>query len=216
MKYREIYPDLRPQEISYTPDGIAIRLQVHYCGNPRLEFLKALKEFDGEEINAFDTMPNGTRIQKDTKLGENVKYGSNCVIGGYGFGYEKDTDGSLIRMPHLSHVEIQDEVTIHNNVNIDRGVLSPTIIGKGTIIDSLVHCAHGVVIGEGCCIVAQAGIGGSCVIGPNTYIGFGAHIKNKVKIGSNVIVGMGAVVLEDVPDNWVVVGNPAKFLRKND
>lgn len=215
MKYREIYPDLRPDEISYTPDGIAIRLQVHYCGNPRLEFVKALKEFDGEEVNTFDTLASGTKIQKDTKIGDEVKFGSNCVIGGSGFGYEEDTDGSLIRMPHLSYVEIQDGVTIHNSVNIDRGVLSPTIIGKGTIIDSLVHVAHSVVIGERCCIVAQAGIGGSVTIGSNTYIGFGAHIKNKVKIGSWVTIGMGAVILKDVPDGETWIGNPGRKLEQS-
>lgn len=214
MKYREIYPDLRPQEISYTAEGIAIRLQVHYCGNPRLEFVKALKEFDGEEVNTFDTLASGTKIQKDTKIWDEVKIGCGCVIGGYGFGYDKDTDGSLIRMPHLSHVEIQDGVTIHNQVNIDRGVLEPTIIGKGTIIDSLCHIAHGVVIGENCAIIAQVGIGGSCIVGDHTYIGFGAHIKNKVKIGSGVTIGMGAVVLHDVPDGWTVIGNPARRLEK--
>lgn len=214
MKYREIYPDLRPQEISYNADGIAIRLQVHYCGNPRLEFIKALKEFDGEEVNSFDTTPNGTRIQKDTEIGDNVKIGCNSTIGGYGFGYELDVDGNLLRMPHLGQVVIEENVIIHDNVCIDRGVLGETIIGSGTRIDNLVHISHNVVIGKSCVIIAQAGIGGSCIVGDRTYIGFGAHIKNKVKIGSGVTIGMGAVVLHDVPDGWTVVGNPARKLEK--
>ena len=34
------------------------------------------------------------------------------------------------------------------------------------------------------------------------------------KIGSNCVIGAGSVVLNDVPDNSVVVGNPAKVVHK--
>lgn len=37
-----------------------------------------------------------------------------------------------------------------------------------------------------------------------------------VKIGNNVVVGAGAVVTKDVPDNCVVVGNPARILKRLD
>lgn len=222
MSYREMFPGLRPNWLSYNNVGLVIEnpndidtIKFLHSSNPRLEFVKALKEFDQEEINSFQHYESGTEVQMDTKIGDGVKIGNNCVIGGSGFGYEKDTDGSLIRMPHLSYVEIQDNVTIHNNVNIDRGVLSPTIIGKGTVIDSLSHIAHGIVTGENCCIIAQAGIGGSCILGNNVYVGFGAHIKNKVRIGNNAIIGMGAVVLNDVPDGETWVGNPARKLEKS-
>lgn len=33
-------------------------------------------------------------------------------------------------------------------------------------------------------------------------------------IGDNVVVGAGSVVTKDVPDNVVVVGNPARILKK--
>jgi acetyltransferase-like isoleucine patch superfamily enzyme len=41
-------------------------------------------------------------------------------------------------------------------------------------------------------------------------------IKEKVLIGSNVLTGMGSVVVRDIPNNEIWVGNPAKFLRFND
>jgi UDP-3-O-[3-hydroxymyristoyl] glucosamine N-acyltransferase len=213
MRLRDKFPDLKPQEISYNSEGLIIRTELLPSSNPRMEFIEALQEWEGEENNAFETMPNGTRIQVDTKIGENVKYGANCTFGGSGFGYEPDAFGDLIRMPHFGSVIISDNVTIHNNVNIDRGVLESTYIGKGTKIDSLSHVAHGAVIGERCVIIG-AGIGGSVIIGNNCYIGFRAVIKNKVKIGNKVTIGMGAVVIRDVPDGETWIGNPARKLEK--
>lgn len=44
------------------------------------------------------------------------------------------------------------------------------------------------------------------------YIGPGAKIIGNIKIGRNVAIGANAVVLNDVPDNAVMVGIPAKVV----
>lgn len=44
-------------------------------------------------------------------------------------------------------------------------------------------------------------------------VGVGASIKQNITIGKWSIVGAGAVVINDVPDNVVVVGNPAKIIK---
>lgn len=49
-------------------------------------------------------------------------------------------------------------------------------------------------------------------IGDNVTIGCNVSIIGGIKIGSNVIIGAGAVVINDVPDNSIVVGNPARIL----
>ena len=51
-------------------------------------------------------------------------------------------------------------------------------------------------------------------IGKNVWVGANAIILPGVHIGDNSIVGAGAVVTKDVPNNVIVVGNPAKILRK--
>lgn len=51
-------------------------------------------------------------------------------------------------------------------------------------------------------------------IGKNVWLGGQAVIMPGVTIGDNVVVGAGAVVTKDVPDNVIVVGNPAKILRR--
>ncbi len=53
-------------------------------------------------------------------------------------------------------------------------------------------------------------------IGKKSTIGIGATIIDGVTVGDNAFVGAGSVVTRDVPDNMVVVGAPAKVLRKNE
>lgn len=50
-------------------------------------------------------------------------------------------------------------------------------------------------------------------IGNNVFIGRNAIILPGVTIGDNVIVGAGSVVTKDVPDGYVVAGNPASVIR---
>lgn len=44
------------------------------------------------------------------------------------------------------------------------------------------------------------------------YLWGGSIILPGVTIGNNVIVGAGSVVREDIPDNSVVMGNPARVV----
>lgn len=53
----------------------------------------------------------------------------------------------------------------------------------------------------------------SITIGDNVWIGGSAVINCGVKIGNNVVIGSGSVVTKDIPDNTVVVGNPARIIR---
>ena len=55
--------------------------------------------------------------------------------------------------------------------------------------------------------------GNKPIIGDNVELHANAMVIGGVKIGDNVIVGAGAVVVKDVPDNAVVIGNPAKIIK---
>lgn len=52
-------------------------------------------------------------------------------------------------------------------------------------------------------------------IGDNVTLGANVVIIGNVHIGNNVIIGAGSVVVKDVPDNAVVVGNPARIIKYN-
>lgn len=88
--------------------------------------------------------------------------------------------------------------------------------GNNVLIQGKAVTGHNLVLGDNVVISSLAFIGGDVTIGRNTYIAPGSCIRNGLHIGENAIVGMGAVVTKDVPDNAVVVGNPAKILRYNE
>ena len=50
-------------------------------------------------------------------------------------------------------------------------------------------------------------------IGDNVWIGAGVQVMPGVTIGSNVVIGGGSVVVKDIPDNSVAVGNPCHVIR---
>ena len=52
-------------------------------------------------------------------------------------------------------------------------------------------------------------------IGDNVSINANSVVIGKITIGDNVVVGAGSVVTKSVPDNCVVVGNPAYILKEN-
>ena len=49
-------------------------------------------------------------------------------------------------------------------------------------------------------------------VGDNVWIGAGVQVMPGVVIGSNVVIGGGSVVVKDIPDNSVAVGNPCRVI----
>jgi len=185
---------------SETPEHID-SLLVIITTSPKYHFIKCINEF---------FKPNKCVVTK----GKNVQIGQNCSIGNDGFQYVHGPKGDIVKFPHFGNIIIEDNVEIANNVCIDRGALSNTIIRKGVKIDNLVHIAHNVEIGENTMVVALAMIAGSVKIGKNCWISPSSSIREQLTIGDNVLIGLGAVVIKDVESNSVMVGNPAKLLRK--
>lgn len=52
------------------------------------------------------------------------------------------------------------------------------------------------------------------VIGDNVQVGASVCIIGDVRIGNNVVIGAGSIVTKDIPDNSIVVGNPARIINK--
>ena len=86
---------------------------------------------------------------------------------------------------------------------------SNTLIIRGVI-------AHDCVVGRDCVFSAGATLSGHDVVGDQTYIAVAAAVKEAVTIGSRVIVGMGSMVFRDVADDLIVLGNPARPMKRNE
>ncbi|MEJ1238128.1 acetyltransferase [Chryseolinea sp. T2] len=86
-------------------------------------------------------------------------------------------------------------------------------IGNHTIINTGARVDHDCVIGDFVHIAPGAVLCGSVTVGEGSMIGAGATVAPGRRIGNWAIIGAGAVVVEDVPDNAVVVGNPGRIKR---
>ena len=170
----------------------------------------------GDKCIIGDNTVVGDRVimEQNTRIGKNCIIQPGTVIGADGFAYERLEDTlELQRFPHIGGVIIGDNVEICSNCSIARGSLSNTIIGEGTKLDALVHIAHNVEIGRHCALTAGTIIGGSTRIGDMCWTGLNSTIKHKVKIGNKVIIGSGASVINNIDDEDIVAGVPAKSIR---
>ena len=71
------------------------------------------------------------------------------------------------------------------------------------------------MVGDYSILAPGAVVSGSVQIEQSCYIGAPSAIRQNLKIGRGVLVGMGAVVTRDIPPKTVVVGVPAKPVRRS-
>lgn len=154
-------------------------------------------------------------VIKNAIIGNNAIINEYAMVGASGFTMAEDELGVKFRLPTLGKVIIGNHVEIGVHDNISCGSGGDTVIEDNVKLDTMVHVAHDVYLEKNTEITAGAIIGGFVHIGENGYMGINSSIRNRRSIGSNSLIGMGAVVLKPVDDNTVVVGNPARVLRRN-
>ena len=157
------------------------------------------------------------KIYAQTKIGRNVTIHTGVTIGvPDAFSYERNKNGELIKFPHFGGVVIEDNVDIHQHVNIDRATFEDTVIGEGTKINRYAHIGHNSNIGKHCQIGGKCFLAGSCRVGDFSELAFCSCVRDGIKLGVNTMVGMGSVVTKNVEDNCVVYGVPAKKVKENE
>lgn len=82
------------------------------------------------------------------------------------------------------------------------------IINTGAIIDHEDDIGDHVHIGPGCSLA------GRVTVKNGAFIGIGSVVREYLTIGKNTVIGAGSVVLEDIPDNVVAAGAPARIIRE--
>lgn len=180
----------------------------------------------------MDTLNDSTQLETFNifeldKISKGAVIGNKCIIRGSSWIYEETVLGNGVETGH--NVMIREGVTIGNE----------TKIGTNTVIDGSVSAPdEKIIIGGDVSIQTGVYIAAPSIIGNNVFIG--PHVsftndkyppskarsqiivKNEAAIGANStliagvtigeksMVAAGSVVADDVPDGWVVKGNPAR------
>lgn len=150
--------------------------------------------------------------------------------------YEVENDGRNSAVPLLdtkgvnARIEpgaiIRDRVSIGDNAVIMMGAVINigAVIGEGTMIDMGAILGGRATVGKNCHIGAGTVLAGvvepasatPVIIEDGAMIGANAVVLEGVHVGRGAVVAAGAVVVEDVPDNTVVAGVPARVIKQRD
>jgi UDP-3-O-[3-hydroxymyristoyl] glucosamine N-acyltransferase len=143
---------------------------------------------DDVQLGTNVTLFAGVKVYFDCKIGNDVIIHSGVVVGGDGFGFAPQGDGSYQKVSQIGNVIIEDEVEIGANTTIDRATMGSTIIRKGVKLDNLIQIAHNVEIGSNTVVAAQTGISGSAKIGENVILGGQVGVVGHINVakGSQV------------------------------
>ncbi len=121
---------------------------------------------------------------------------------------------------------IREQVTIGDSAVIMMGAVINigAVIGPGTMIDMGAILGGRATVGKNCHIGAGAVLAGviepasatPVIVEDGVLVGANAVVIEGVHVGKNAVVAAGAVVIEDVPENAVVAGCPARVIKQRD
>ncbi|MEQ1553033.1 MAG: UDP-3-O-(3-hydroxymyristoyl)glucosamine N-acyltransferase [Ferruginibacter sp.] len=156
----------------------------------------------------------GVKIYHDCIIGNRVVIHAGTVIGGDGFGFAPQADGSFKKVPQMGNVIVEDYVEVGSNSTIDRATIGSTIIKAGAKIDNLVQIAHNVEVGNNTVIAALSGISGSTKIGNNVMIGGQAGLAGHITIGDGAKINAQSGVGKSLKPGQSVSGSPSYDYNK--
>lgn len=220
------------------PDGKALLIS----DDPFRDFNTLTKHFKPFEkahaaIAQTAQIGEGTIIQPNVFIGNNVSIGKNClihpnvaiydhtiigdnviihagtVLGADAFYYKKRAEG-FDQLVSVGRVIIKDNVGIGALCTIDKGVTGDTTIGEGTKIDNQVHVGHDTVIGKKCLIASQTGIAGCVVIEDEVTIWGQVGTTSGITIGEKAVILGQTGVTKSVEGGKTYFGTPIEESRE--
>ncbi|OQQ07457.1 lipopolysaccharide biosynthesis protein [Vibrio splendidus] len=122
--------------------------------------------------------------------------------------------GSRFEVHNKGYIKIGNNVGIGQNFHVTSGgelnIGSDTVISANVFVTNIDHEYENINIP----ILEQDNIFKNTEIGNNCFIGIGAAIQAGTKLGNHCIVGANSVVRGSFPDYCVIVGVPAKVIKK--
>jgi acetyltransferase-like isoleucine patch superfamily enzyme len=141
--------------------------------------------YAGTTIGANFQSGQGASIREDNKIGNNVSVGTNAVL-------------------EFENV-IGDYCRIHSGCFLEMVTLDQYVfVGPFTVFTDDPHPMNCPKYKE---------CGGGAIVGKMAKIGANCTFLPAVKIGRGALIGAGSVVVDDIPENMVAAGNPARVIK---
>ncbi len=142
--------------------------------------------YAGNRIGDDFQTGHGVLIREDNEIGNHVSIGSHSMV--------------------EHHVRIGNGVRLHSNVFVPEfSVLEDDCwLGPNVVVTNARYPRSRNV---------KEQLKGA-IVKRGAKIGANATLLPGVTIGENALVGAGAVVVDDVPDNAVIAGNPARVIKQ--
>ncbi len=148
-------------------------------------------------------------VRENVFIGDDVILQNGAVVGGDGFGFAKQADGSYYKIVQAGTVIVENGVEIQSNACIDRATVGETRLHRGVKVDNLVQVGHSCDVGENTLLCGQAGLAGSTKLGRNVVLAGQVGVAGHLTIGDNVIATAQSGIPADVEPGKIVSGYPA-------
>ncbi len=147
------------------------------------------------------------RISEQSRLPTVIAIGDNCL---------RKTIADSLALDWFTivhpHAYVDSSVTLGTGTVVLPGAIVQigTTLGKHAIINTGALVDHDCVIGDFSHIAPGVCLAGGVVVGNGTLMGIGSLAIPATRIGDGATIGAGAAVVEDIPENVVAIGVPAK------
>lgn len=160
-------------------------------------------------------------LLQDTVIGPGADvFGGSTITFGPGVRIGKDARLQVIErsggQTFDASIHLGARVSMEDRVHL--GAIGRLVLGDDVLVASgvlITDHVHGYA-DMGAPVAAQPLSGGGLSIGAGSHIGEAACVLGPITIGRHCVVGAHAIVLSDVPDHSVVVGAPARVVRRYD
>lgn len=151
-------------------------------------------------------------IYDNTVIGNNVTIHAGTVLGSDAF-YYKNRPEKFDKLLSGGNVVIEDNVDLGALCTIDKGVTASTTIGEGSKLDNQVQVGHDTIIGKRCLIASQVGIAGCVVIEDFVTIWGQVGITSGITIGEKAVISGQSGVSKSLDGHKAYFGTPADDFR---
>ncbi|HEY0611344.1 MAG TPA: acetyltransferase [Chitinophaga sp.] len=180
-------------------------------------------EQNGDTIQGvFDDDPAVTGLLDYPALGEfdAAKLSGNArMIVSIGNNDNRRKVAQRLNVPFTTAVHPSASVSKRSTIGIGSVVMAGVSVNANvTVVEHVIlntNCSgdHDCELGNFVHVSPNVALAGNVKVGEGTHLGIGSCVIQGIIIGKWATIGAGTVVITDVPDNAVIVGNPGRIIK---